>query len=197
MKSRWLKEFEREQKEREDAERAAKPAGVEQPGAGVRETAAAQKDGPLASRPSAQEKDAGAEGEAHDNKPAAHGVQLTDHAAASQLKPKLLPPTRTVQQVPAAVPGSDLAEAAERELALDAEANAAAELADSASEGERGIGGNSLMDVVVDFPAAHPAPGEDAKLQHELDRLVSWWNIELSATTPSTSVHSVYPNKCP
>lgn len=149
MKSRWLKTFEQEQKEKEEAERAAKLASAHQASLEEERNAAALPDGPSAA--DTGENGVHAESVGTEIKP----PQTADLAQSNKPQP-LLPPGPQ----PTALSASNPAEAERRELALAAEANALAELADSASEGERGLGSSGLADVVVDSPPARRAPGE-------------------------------------
>lgn len=151
MKSRWLNIFEQEQKEKEEAERAAKLARAQQAALEEERNAATLPDGPLAAGAPADRNAVHADRAGNDIRP----PQSADHAQSSQPQPSLPSAPQ-----PTAISASDPAEAERQELALAAEANAIAELADSASEGERGVGGSGLADVVVDSPPARGAPGE-------------------------------------
>ena len=156
MKSRWLKTFEQEQREREEAERAAKLASKQQP---ALKPGNGPKDGPSAGGSTTDGKiSCAAERSEADAKP----LQSRQPAHSFERNPDPVPSSAPDIGLPNAVSASDLKEAAQQELAMQAEANAIAELADSASEGERELGTSGLADVVVDSPPARRAPGEHA-----------------------------------
>ncbi len=161
MKSRWLKEFEQEQRDKEEAERAAK-AALEQ-----ERKAAALQSGQSGAGPQTKEnadRPCRADRGGADIKPP-HDAHPGDHAQKIKIDPQ---PSVPAGPQPTAVSASDPVAAERQELALAAEANAIAELADSASEVEPGLGISGLADVVVDSPPARRAPGEESSLNKDM-----------------------------
>lgn len=159
MKSRWLKTFEREQREREEAERAAKLASEQQAALQPEKVADALKDGPSADHPPTDGKGSFAAERSEAN---AKPLQSKQSAQGYERNPDPVPSSAPDPDLPTAVSASDPVAVAQQELALEAEANAIAELADSASEGKRELGTSRLADVVVDSPPARRAPGKCA-----------------------------------
>jgi hypothetical protein len=157
MKSRWLSEYEREQREqgiaRQGPEAAPEPL-IKQKEADMPALKEATSRAEASHLSSAKEPGMpGSEGET--------GQCSIEEAAEDPAQD----PVATSAQHPSPAGGLDIAElptadAAEQELALVAEANALAELADSDSEGNRGLQG-SIADVIVNSPPA-PASGQGA-----------------------------------
>lgn len=137
MKSRWLSEYERELKEQEKAQQVACEELNEQEGD---KHASTLVDPPMkleAARSSLQQPGQSALWQ---------NVEVPEPAASPVADPA------------ADAPQLDPAKAAEQELAMEAEAHALAELADSDSEGNRGIQETKgLVDMIVDSPPAHAA----------------------------------------